>query len=750
MENSFPNIDPENLNDALDKLSKHLLEKERIQPISFSNFLELTIKDPYSIFRDIFQVFYDMVHFYVEERKSRKKNLFTESYFKNYDCYPLLQKDCDTPFFADRLFANRFMNLVNGFKDGTRTNQIVLFDGPPGSGKSTFLNNLLHKLEDYTKTSNGSMYSTYWKLDIEKLNGHQSSLTMLDSIKNDENITTKSNEKFLEFLCPSHDHPILLIPKEYRKTFINNLIKDEKVKKNLFNDKQFEWIFNEVPCSICKSIYNVLLDKLGSATAVYNMVNAKKMRFNRQFGDGISLYNPGDQIYKKPITNKQLEERINNLIKGDHIQFIYSVLAKTNNGVFALMDIKEENIKRLIQLHGVISDGIHKVELVEERVKSLFFGLVNPGDKLHYSEIPSFKDRIIEVKIPYILDYNIEVSIYKNQFGENIEAQFLPGVLENFAKIMVSSRLGGESKTIKKWIIKPDEYKNYVDQDFLLLKMELYTGKIPFWLKESDVKSFDSNVKRGVLRESESEGNLGFTGRQSINIFRDFLSQHKKPGHLITMAEVEAFFSNDKSKIFKEFLSKEFTSFMKKVYDYNLLQEIKECIYYYNESQISKDILNYIYALSFDIGEEVINPYTNELIKIDENFFSLFESIILPNNEKEIHSYRKDVQSTYISHTLAQEIQIEGTKITDTALYKKILDKYTRSLKKNALTPFIENENFRRAILDFDLESFSKYDIRLKNSVTHLINNLIQKYGYNKKGAIQVSVYLIDNQLYKN
>ena len=151
-------------------------------------------------------------------------------------------------------------------------------------------------------------------------------------------------------------------------------------------------------------------------------------------------------------------------------------------------------------------------------------GKLNPGDKVHYSDIPSFKDRVIEVKIPYVLDYNIEVSIYKNQFGDAIESQFLPSVLRNLAKIMISSRLNGESKTIKSWLKKPNDYKNYVDSNFHLLKMELYTGKIPFWLNESDVKSFDSSIKRGLLRESDSEGNSGFTGRQSINIFRNFFS----------------------------------------------------------------------------------------------------------------------------------------------------------------------------------------------------------------------------------
>ena len=81
----------------------------------------------------------------------------------------LLVEETDQPFFADRLFANRFINLVSSFRHGMQQNRIYLIEGPHGSGKSTFLNNLLQKFEQYTKTDKGATYETVWRLDKEAL-----------------------------------------------------------------------------------------------------------------------------------------------------------------------------------------------------------------------------------------------------------------------------------------------------------------------------------------------------------------------------------------------------------------------------------------------------------------------------------------------------------------------------------------------------------------------------------------------------
>jgi hypothetical protein len=64
------------------------------------------------------------------------------------------------------------------------------------------------------------------------------------------------------------------------------------------------------------------------------------------------------------------------------------------------MDIKSHNIERLIELHNVISEGMHKVEDIEESVDSLFLAVMNPEDKKNIKDFQSFSDRIVYITIP--------------------------------------------------------------------------------------------------------------------------------------------------------------------------------------------------------------------------------------------------------------------------------------------------------------------------------------------------------------
>ncbi len=732
--------------EALITLSNSMRDTEKREYVHFNDFLHMASEEPNLIFRDIFQYFHDMLHYYVPDGTDEYGNTENTIGFVNYDFSKLFIDGCDDPFFADRLFGNRLMNLVEGFKKGIQNNHIYLFEGPPGSGKSTFLNNLLQKLEVYNRTKEGIFYKTIWRLEIKKFNELQFNEKLNLHIDKNEN----DAKKFIDIACPSNDHPILQIPKEYRKDFLEELIPDKAFRKKLFTSKEYRWVLKDKPCSICSSIYNILLEKLGEPLEVFNMLHARNINYERQFGRGISVFNPGDEHFVTPIKEPTLQNLLNNLLKSDEVRYVYSNLANTNNGVFALMDIKENNIKRLVSLHGIISDGVHKVEMVEERIKSMFVGLVNPEDKVHYEKVKSFQDRIFHINIPYVLDYETEVSIYLNKFGDSIKKKFLPRVLENFGKIIVSSRMEPDSPAINNWIKDIDTYRKYLDENRLLLKMELYKGIIPEWLSEEDVKGFSKEVRKDLIEESEKEGKKGVSGRQSISIFNMFFTKYADDDDkLITMDMLKSFFEENEK--LNELVPDQFIDSLVDMYDYNVLQELKESIYYYSEKQIKRDILNYLFAINFEPGATENSAYTGDKIEITEEYFKNFEALLLGtlSTSEERKEFRKEIHNEYITYTVSYEIKLLKKEIHETKLFATLFEKYTRNLKENALTSYSQNDNFRRALIDFSTSVYNSYDSQVKTTISRMLTNLKCKFNYTTEGARQMALYVIDKKLDK-
>ncbi|HLP57821.1 MAG TPA: hypothetical protein VK186_03285 [Candidatus Deferrimicrobium sp.] len=752
---------------VMESLSQNMETSDQRKPVPFNKFLEYLAKEPQTIIRNIFHVFHDMIKSYVGEGFDEYPDDPESIGFMYYDSTGLLVEDTDHPFFADRLFANRFVNKVKAMRQGAQQNKIYIFEGPHGCGKSTFLNNLLSKFETYANTDAGTRYEIVWRLNRKALGGETETedIPIIERFSHEANhddhdqktvINRHSfiheTEDYIEIPCPSHDNPILMIPKSYRRVFFDNLFKNDQFKWKLFTEKEYEWVFRDNPCTICSSIYKALLDKLDNPSKIFEMLYAEKYYFNRRLGEGISVFNPGDKPLRQNVfTNDMLQLRLDGLFKdSNRARYMFSNYARTNNGIYALMDIKSHNKERLMELHNIISEGIHKVEHIEENVNSLFLALMNPEDKVNVEGLQSFQDRIEYIEIPYVLDIQTEVEIYRDIFGKHIDANFLPKVLHNFARIIISSRLNQKSQALLDWIGNPEKYKLYCDRNLQLLKMEIYTGYIPSWLMSEDLMKFTASVRKKIIAESETEGEKGFSGRDSIKLFNDFYTAYASEDRLITMSMLIAFFKKIE-KEYSEHIPEGFLESLLHMYDYNLLQEVKEALYYFNEEKISSDIQDYLYAVNFETGTEVVSIYTGERLKIDEDFFKTLELRLLGERAdyNMRHSFRKETQKTYASHTLTREIMVEGKSMVKTDLYSNLRDRYIYHLKEKVLDPFLQNENFRRAIKDFDTESFRTYDRKIREDVTFLINNLVKKYQYNKKGAREVCMYVVDNDLAK-
>lgn len=762
-------ITVEKVNAALTSLCRKIQEREHRAPISFADFLKLVSDKPDIILRDIFQIFHDMIYSYIVEGINEYPTDPESIDYVDYDCSKLFEEGCDHPFFADRLFANRLINLVASFRHGIQQNRIYIFQGPHGCGKSIFLNNLLMKFEQYSKTEEGASYETVWKLNKEELgllpeDDAQSILSQLHRMVDDtehitnehygDNLFSLPHTAYVEVPCPSHDHPFLLIPKSYRRDVLNDLIEDEDFKQRLFTEKQYEWLFKANPCTICMSLYQTMLDTFDSPSKVYDMIFARRYHFNKRLGEGISVYNPGDGVPKTNVlTNQLLQNLLNRLLKdSNRVRYIFSRYARTNNGIYALMDVKANNRERFANLHGLISEGVHKVEDIEENVNSLFLALMNPEDDESIVDAESFSDRKTVIKIPYILDYTTEVKIYRNIFGDHIEKHFLPRVLENFAKVIISSRLNTKSEGLLEWIGNPKRYSLYCDGNLQLLKMDIYTGLIPLWLNEEDRKQFKAKRRRRIIAESEKEGGKGISGRDSIKIFNEFYSSHVKNGNLITMAMVYSFFNNLRKDLAKSIpIPDGFLDSLIQFYDYTVLQEVKESLYYYNEERISRDIQNYLFGINFEIGQVERCVYTGDELEITDGFFEGIERRLLGSNLNEAKkiAFRRDIQNQYASKTLTQELMLDGKGICETEVYQLLHERYVHNLKERVMDPFLKNDNFRRAIKDYDTELFKTYDRRIRAEVHFLMENLNKKYGYTEQGAKEVCIYVVDNDLAK-
>ncbi|NLD98471.1 MAG: serine protein kinase PrkA, partial [Fibrobacter sp.] len=217
---------------------------------------------------------------------------------------------------------------------------------------------------------------------------------------------------------------------------------------------------------------------------------------------------------------------------------------------------------------------------------------------------------------------------------------------------------------------------------------------------------------------------------------------------LINMSMLCDFFTRKKRDLMQS-IPTGFLDSLVRMYNYTVLQEVKESLYYYNERQIARDIMNYLFAVNFEPSATEVCTYTGDKLKITEEFLSGIESRLLGTDasSNSRRDFRDTVQREYTSKTLTQEIMLEKKHITQTDTYLRLHERYVQNIKEKVLDPFLDNDNFRRGIKDYNSPDFKAYDKRIRVDVKYLIRNLQRKFGYTEQGAREVCIYVIDNDL---
>ena len=316
-------------------------------------------------------------------------------------------------------------------------------------------------------------------------------------------------------------------------------------------------------------------------------------------------------------------------------------------------------------------------------------------------------DRIVRVNVPYTLEFEQEVKIYKKLIGRSdFDSHIAPHTLEVAAMFAVLSRL------------KPS---NKVDP---LTKMKIYNGE------EIVEKGLVKKVDIKDLREEvEDEGMTGISTRFVMKAIDAALSDSSK--NMITPISIrdalvkqvkEQIVNADDRKVFLQFLQKslheEYLSILEK--------EITKAFVTAYEEQAESLFNNYLdHAEAYVNNTKVKDRVTNEEMEADERFLQTIEEQIgIKGSAK--NNFRADITSYMFA-------KLRRGETIDWRSYGPL-----REAIENKLVASV------RDISRIVTKSKSR-DVKQQKKFNAMVQTLIEDYGYNEDSAEEVIKFASNN-----
>lgn len=626
---------------------------------SFADYLGLLKKDPRPL-RTSFQRVHDMIISYgVEEYTLFREKLLHYRFFEDP-----FEGGKDAIFGLDK----PLMRLVATLKAAAHRlgpeRRILLLHGPVGSAKSTIARLLKKGLEAYSRTEEGKLFTFYWK--------------------------TKEGP----LPCPMQEEPLLLLPKEIRNEFLEEL-------KHLHPEYPYPLELEGDLCPVCRFQMREALARHGGdlAKVLEEEIVVKRLVLSEKDRIGIGTFQPKDE---KNQDSTELTGDINYrkvAIYGsdsDPRAFNFDgELNIANRGLVEFIEILKLDVAFLYDL--LTASQEHKIKskkFAQTDIDEIVLGHTNEPEyrKLQANEyMEALRDRTIKIDVPYILRVSDEVKIYQRDFSKVRAKHIAPHTLEMAATWAVLTRL------------EPPKRAGLT----LMQKLKLYDGKLlPGWTEEA---------VRELMAEAKREGLEGISPRYIQDKISNVLVTSEEPciNPFMVMNELEeglkhhSLISDEKTRERYKALLQE----VKAEYAEIVKNEVQRAIAA-DEEALNRLFHNYIdHVKAYVLGEKVKNPYTGAPEPPNERLMrSIEERIEIPESRKD--DFRREIMN-YIG-----ALALEGRQFT----YK-------------------DNERLRRA-LELKLFDDQKDTIRLSALVSGVVDpetqakidvvkaRLIRDHGY--------------------
>ena len=559
-------------------------------------------------------------------------------------------------YFSDHFFGvERSLEKVMRFlhsasMKGEESRQVLLLLGPVGAGKSALVEHIKGALERCTP-----MY-------------------VLDN-------------------CPIHEEPLHLIPRSLRDQFQETYgIKIEGdlcpvCRHRLLND--YEGDYTQFPIS--QTSFSVRGRKgVGVVPPMDPNTQDTSLLIGSEDISKLDLYPEDDPRVLSlngafNVGNRGIVEFVE--VFKNEIEFLHTMITATQE-----KNVPSPGKQAMIYFDGVIVAHCNEAEW-------------NKFKSEHTNE--AILDRIVRVNVPYCLEYQQEVKIYKKLIDRSdFNYHLAPHTLETAAMFAVLSRL----KT-----------SNKVDP---LTKMKIYNGEEIVekgLIKQVDIKDLRDEV--------EDEGMTGISTRFIMKAIDAALADSTK--NMITPISIrdalikqvkEQIVSSDERQYCLEFLQKtlheEYLSILEK--------EITKAFVSAYEEQAESLFNNYLdHAEAYVNNTKVKDKITSEEMEPDERFLqSIEEQIGIKGSAK--NNFRADI-SSYMFAKLRRGKTIDWRSYGP--LREAIETKLVASVKD--ISRIITKSKSR--------------DVKQQKKFNAMAQTLIENYGYNEDSAEEVIKFAANN-----
>ncbi|MHC4731718.1 MAG: PrkA family serine protein kinase, partial [Planctomycetota bacterium] len=337
---------------------------------SFWEFLDEVRADPYHHLRSAGQYVRDMVeHFGSREVPVLGQPAVRHTFCDGVEDDPDRQRVVGQEFAVDAIYR-----AIRNFAIAGRADKLILMHGPNGSAKSTIADLMFKGLEAYSETPQGVLYRFSWVFPKSEVDGAGLGFGGRRETRDLDSFAYLEAEEIASTVVSDmKSNPIYLVPRAQRREFLHEICRGTP-------DFPHAHILSGNMGTKSRAIYEALLTAhKGDWRKVMRFVRVERFTISRRYRVGAVTIEPQgySDFLKRPLElNKYL-------------------LTTTEKGT--------------IRLPGALA-YLDLVMIASANEKHLDAFKTDPN-------FTSFKARMELVAVPYLLEYEREVEIYRDQMA---------------------------------------------------------------------------------------------------------------------------------------------------------------------------------------------------------------------------------------------------------------------------------------------------------------------------------------------